>query len=305
MFFSKGGTQTVIGSATSVAFSSGSFHYVEVEVVISTTVGVLQLKWDQTSMLNLTSVNNQASANASFNQVHLGGMLGGALSVSSGLFPALLIDDVYFDTGGFNGDVRINGQLPSGNGSTQNFTAVAATWPTSTAVTVGKTIVDSNGNLQRVISISGTGTTAGTHPTWATSVGVNTTDNSGANQVTWVCLGAPSQYNYVNEPNPDGDSSYIKSSNVSDVSRFIFPAIVGPSIKTVMVWANARKDDGGLRTIQASVKSGATVATSGTDVPLGGNYQYLLMQLPTDPNTGVAWTASGVNSAEIGVKLTN
>jgi hypothetical protein len=71
------------------------------------------------------------------------------------------------------------------------------------------------------------------------------------------------------------------------------------------MWANARKDDGGARTIQASIKSGSTTATSGTDVALGTNYQYQMLQSLTDPNTGAAWTLPAVNAAECGIKITN
>src|SRR3981189_3227748 len=70
-------------------------------------------------------------------------------------------------------------------------------------------------------------------------------------------------------------------------------------------WVNARKDDGGSRTIQASIKSGSTTGTSGTDVALGTNYQYLMLQSLTDPNTGAAWTLPAVNAAEFGIKITN
>jgi hypothetical protein len=71
------------------------------------------------------------------------------------------------------------------------------------------------------------------------------------------------------------------------------------------VWANARKDDGGARTIQASIKSGGATGTSGTDAPLGTNFQYLMLQSLTDPNTGAAWTLPAVNAAEFGVKITS
>ena len=62
-------------------------------------------------------------------------------------------------------------------------------WPSATAVTVGTTILDSNGNLERVTSVSGTGTTGGAAPAWSAAAGGTTTDNSGANQVVWTNLG--------------------------------------------------------------------------------------------------------------------
>jgi hypothetical protein len=43
----------------------------------------------------------------------------------------------------------------------------------------------------------------------------------------------------------------------------------------------------------------------GSNVALGTNYQYLMLQSLTDPNTGAAWTLPAVNAAEFGVKITN
>jgi flagellar hook protein FlgE len=65
-------------------------------------------------------------------------------------------------------------------------------WPSSTGVTVGTTILDSNGDLERATSVSGTGTTGAAAPAWNTTVGGTTTDNSGANQVVWTNLGVVS-----------------------------------------------------------------------------------------------------------------
>jgi flagellar hook protein FlgE len=65
-------------------------------------------------------------------------------------------------------------------------------WPSATAVTVGTTILDSNGNLERVTSVSGTGTTGAAAPAWSGAAGGTTTDNSGPNQVVWTNLGAVS-----------------------------------------------------------------------------------------------------------------
>jgi hypothetical protein len=211
------------------------------------------------------------------------------------------MDDVYFDTLGFNGDVRVNGQLPSGNGSTQNFANTEAPWVLSTVTRLQTTIVDSNGNLQRCTAITGDFKTGATAPTWNVTLGASTTDN----HVTWTNMGAVSQYKLVNESDPDGDSSYISSSTLNDISRFTYPVVTGSAVLAVVVWAYARKDDGGFRTIQAAIKSGATVGTSGTDKALGTNYQHTMLTCLTDPNTGAAWTLSAVNAAEFGIKITN
>jgi flagellar hook protein FlgE len=65
----------------------------------------------------------------------------------------------------------------------------ATPWSSATPVTVGTTILDSNGNLEQVTSVSGTGTTGAAAPAWNAAVGGTTTDNTGANQVVWTNLG--------------------------------------------------------------------------------------------------------------------
>jgi hypothetical protein len=97
----------------------------------------------------------------------------------------------------------------------------------------------------------------------------------------------------------------VESNTVNDIERFTFAAIPGASVIAVVIWPFSRKDDGGFRTIQGAIKSGSTLGTTGTDVALGTNYQYLFCQSLTDPNTGAAWTLAAVNAAEFGVKITN
>jgi len=67
-----------------------------------------------------------------------------------------------------------------GNTGSAAFPAAVGTanpaWTASHAYTVGNLIVDSNGNIQRCTTA---GTSGGSHPAWATTIG-NTTNDSGA-----------------------------------------------------------------------------------------------------------------------------
>lgn len=302
MYFTRGSavSTNVLGTA-GTTYPTNSFHYVELKITIDGTAGVCQLKIDQTvvSGMNLTGINTKATANNSFDSIIFGysNSIGGTGIGSYGAY----VDDVYLDTAGFNGDVRIAGLLPSGNGSTQNFSNVEAPWAASTVTNLQTTIIDSNSNLQRCTAITGDFKTGGSAPTWNVTLGATTTDN----HVTWSNLGTVSQYKLVNEADPDGDSSYIQSNTLNDISRFTYPPVNGSSVLAVVVLVNGRKDDGGARTIQASIKSGSTTGTSGTDVALGTNYQYQMLQSLTDPNTGAAWTLAAVNAAEFGIKITS
>lgn len=299
-YFTRGNTSAtnILGTAGS-AYPANSYHYIEVNIVISATVGVCQLKVDQVSVINATGLNTKASANATFDSIQMGPISNVNSHSYGGSF-----DDVYMDNAAYQGDVRVAGLLPSGDGSTQNFSNVEATWAAGVVTALGTTIIDSNGNLQRATAITGDFKTgASTHPTWATTtVGLTTTDN----HVTWTLIQiGVAQYQLVNEPDPDGDSSYISDNTLNDISRFTFPSISGSSIAAVLIWAYARKDDGGFRTIRGAIKSGATLGVTGADVSPGSNYGFLLLQSLTDPNTSAAWTIAGVNASEFGVKITN
>jgi hypothetical protein len=171
-------------------------------------------------------------------------------------------------------------------------------------MSVGQQIKDSNGNVQEVQSVASDAKTGTLAPTWATTGGNTTTDN----HVTWVCRGTganPGAANWmaVSEIPADDNNSYVTDATVNDQDRYVYPAIAGSQVLGVAVTMRAEKDDAGTRTIRAVTKSSATIADNGVDFPLTQNsYQYFQGYFDTDPATGVAWTVSGVNAAEFGVK---
>lgn len=79
---------------------------------------------------------------------------------------------------------RSNGVLAAWNKST-------GLWAANATYQVGDEILDSNGVIEIVTSISGTGTSASVAPTWSTTFGNSTTDNPGANQIVWKNVGKP------------------------------------------------------------------------------------------------------------------
>ena len=99
--------------------------------------------------------------------------------------------------------------------------------------TYASVILDSNNNLQRVKTL---GTTGGSAPTWATTVGATTTDNT----MTWECLGTgnqlPALFQWIY-----AYSFHTTSSHTSTVSPTL--AVVAPIIgKNVPVTANGSSD---------------------------------------------------------------
>lgn len=66
--------------------------------------------------------------------------------------------------------------------------ATRGTWAAATVYAVNDTIipVTANGRLYRATAVSGTGTSAGSEPTWPTTAGGTVIDNAGGNQITWT-----------------------------------------------------------------------------------------------------------------------
>lgn len=119
---------TTLGTSTA-AITFGSWHYIEVKVVISPTVGVVEVKVDGVVVLSLTGQNTRQTANSSFGQIAIG------CSANSG--GTFFYDDLYYEdtTGSFNtnylGDTAIKCVVPSGNGTLNQWT-IAGSSPAAT-----------------------------------------------------------------------------------------------------------------------------------------------------------------------------
>jgi len=109
----------------------------------------------------------------------------------------------------------------------------------------------------------------------------------------------------VSELLANGDTDYVSSANVNDMDLYDLESVwVNPlTIIGVVSKLYVKKSDAGARSGQLVLKSGATTVT-GTDTVLASTYTYLSRVDTTDPNTGVAWTVSGLNALQLGQKVT-
>lgn len=115
----------------------------------------------------------------------------------------------------------------------------------------------------------------------------------------------PFSYGMLNEATQDGDSSYIYDSNVGDEDDFgIAPLATAPlAIIGAVGKMFVRKSDAGSRSGDLYLRSGASNINVGSG-PLSTTAGFLSLLAPADPNTGAAWTASGINALTLGPKVT-
>jgi len=113
-------------------------------------------------------------------------------------------------------------------------------------------------------------------------------------------------FSCVDEPQQNGVTDYVFSANVNDADFYtLAPIGVTPiSIVAVTTRGFLQKSDAGTRGAAVQLKSGATTVTS-TPTLLSSSFGWLWRTDLTDPATGTAWTAVGVNGITIGPRVTS
>jgi hypothetical protein len=293
------GTSTTPIATGSLVITNNNWHRFEFKVTVDPSAGLAECYVDGVLAVSFSG-NTRFTANSYSNRLYF---------CSGGAFTTVQMVDpiVYSTTGdaptGYIGDKRFYVNYPSGAGAVSQYSSNTSPWTAATVVPIGTTILDSNGHLQRVESISGTGTTGGSAPTWNSSGGT-TTDNAGGNQVIWRDLGTPANYKLVNETNPDDNYSYLSDSTSGHEEGFTFPTL--PSTVTgivgVGIISRSWKDAAGGRSQRLEFKSVSTVADNGADIPVLSNPSYIEAFFAKDPNTAAAWTKTAVDNVEARIK---
>ena len=125
---------------------------------------------------------------------------------------------------------------------------------------------------------------------------------SGAGTTTqWAASGAASNYQCVDDPTPDGDSTYVTSNTVGQKDTYQHTALtrITTGVQVVVVRAIARQTTAGSRGLGTVLRSGA-VENVGSTVTLGTDYAAIDQARFVDPNTSAAWVAADVSTTEIG-----
>lgn len=104
-------------------------------------------------------------------------------------------------------------------------------------------------------------------------------------------------------PGPNDDTDFVESSTVGHQDLYTTDNLSGTpdTVYAVVVRAAARKDDAGSRTIQLLTRTGTTTDVGATQTLLT-TYSRFQEIHEIDPDTGVAWTVSGVDGLQIGME---
>lgn len=115
---------------------------------------------------------------------------------------------------------------------------------------------------------------------------------------------AGSNYQCVDETPPTDDTDYVESTTAGHIDTYAMGDLSSTpaSIAAVQISSTDRKTDAGAKTINHAIRRSST-NYFGADIAQGDSYLINYTIWSTDPSTSAAWTASGINAAEVGQKL--
>lgn len=131
--------------------------------------------------------------------------------------------------------------------------------------------------------------------------------NGNGSQQDFTASPAVSHVLNVDDASPDSDSTYNAGGTSGNIELYTFAAFttLTGTIHAVQTTPTMRKDDAGARTAKSIIRISGTDYLGATDYSLGNSYLTLPEIWETNPATAAAWTQSGLNAAEIGIKVTS
>lgn len=229
---------TVLGTGTTQILQ-GVWYYIEMQVTANGTTGVINLKVNTTSELNLTAQNTITTVNNQINGISFRG------TNASGGTGKYKLDDLY---------------ILDGSGNTNN---------------------DFLGDMKvETLSVGGPGSVTNWNP--------------------------PAGYDNYQAVQNSSTSVYNSASgtNVVDTYSFNDLAKINTDIAGIMITSSVRNSDSTNHNIKSVARIGSTNNVDSSSQTVNSTaFQDYNFIWETDPDTGVAWTASGINAAEFGIDL--
>ena len=106
------GDNTLLGSTANNLFSDNKWFYLEAKVTISATVGVVEIRINESQILNLTSQNTKNGSDY-IRKIRFQGMYHDI---------DIYYDDLYIDDSQFHGDCQVKAFNPDADGNSADFT---------------------------------------------------------------------------------------------------------------------------------------------------------------------------------------
>jgi len=134
----------------------------------------------------------------------------------------------------------------------------------------------------------------------------NLTPSGDGNYSQWVGSDGNSTNNslLVDETPSNDDTDYVASGTTGDRDTYAFSNLTPTSgtVYGVQIFAEARKDDAGTRTLYLTARSGSTDQDSAAATALSASYTGVVDIRGAAPGA-TGWTVTNVNSAEFGIKV--
>ena len=127
----------------------------------------------------------------------------------------------------------------------------------------------------------------------------------GAGTTTDWTPAAGSNFQNVDEADPDSDTTYNSTATQDAIDTYALGNLAGGNITIAGVqWVGFVRDEAvGNTALKRVIRSGGTNYFGAAFDP-GTAYDYALEILETNPDTSAAWTRNGVNGVEAGIQLT-
>lgn len=237
LYFEVYRNTTLLGTSSSPIVLD-RWYFFEIKFTINDSTGTVNVRIDETSVLNLTGIDTKNTSNTTYDSVQF---LSAPLNYSG---REMAIDNLYLldTTGGslddFLGEVRIIAQSPNAAGTTTQWTA-----------------------------------------------------SSGSN------------YQAVDDNPHDADGTYVETNGTGNIDLYNFPAFGATgTIHCFSIISVAKKTDVGSLTMYNTLRRSGT-NYDGSAITLTSSYVFNTEDYLEDPSTTAAWTESGIDAAELGIKL--
>lgn len=120
----------------------------------------------------------------------------------------------------------------------------------------------------------------------------------------WTPVGAASNFQCVDDANPNDDTDYVTTStaSVKDTYKITPVGLIGP-VKGIQIMNRLRKDDAGSRTVRRLIVVDGN-SYFGSSVSLSDSWTISSTELiENNPLTGLPWTISEINNTDFGLEL--